>query len=425
MAANKRLITILFSFILAFPIFAENGINSPYSRYGLGILSNQSLGVNRQLGGLGYALRSSSYINLSNPASFTAIDSLAMLIEAGFSLQYGNFNERGKSVNAYNASFDHIALKFRLCKGLGLSAGFLPYSKVGYSFANSSNMNGDENAKSTNSYSGSGGIYQPFIGLGWSPFKNFSIGAMVSYLYGDISHSITSTIVNNADALNRVRNYTIGVSNYKLDFGMQYVAQFNKKNSLTLGATYSLGHDINANATKTDYTLENGQIDESSKKIATIANGFKLPHIFGGGLWYNIDDRWLFGADYTYQMWRTSTFFGDGNDGTNRSKVSAGIEYSPNIISRNLLKTMSYRAGVYYAQPYTKINGKEGCTEYGASLGISIPIRNDYNVNSLIHISGEYVHVNPGATGMIKENYLRLNIGITFNESWFMKMKVK
>ena len=126
MAANKRLITILFSFILAFPIFAENGINSPYSRYGLGILSNQSLGVNRQLGGLGYALRSNSYINLLNPASFTAIDSLSMLFEAGFSLQYGNFKESGKSVNAYNASFDYVAIKFRICKGLGMSAGFLP-----------------------------------------------------------------------------------------------------------------------------------------------------------------------------------------------------------------------------------------------------------------------------------------------------------
>lgn len=425
MTVNKRLITILLSFILAFPIFAENGINSPYSRYGLGILSNQSLGVNRQLGGLGYALRSNSYINLLNPASFTAIDSLSMLFEAGFSLQYGNFKESGKSVNAYNASFDYVAIKFRICKGLGMSAGFLPYSKVGYSFSNTTKMGGDDSATSSESYLGSGGIYQPFIGLGWSPFKNFSIGAMASYLYGDISHSITSTIENNTAAHNRARNYSIGVSNYKLDFGLQYVAQFNKKNSLTFGATYSLGHDLNVNAKKITHTLINGAIDAAGSDTLAIANGFNLPHTFGGGLWYNIDDRWLFGADYTYQMWETATFFGDGSSGTNRSKVSAGIEYSPNIISRNLLKTMSYRAGVYFAQPYTKINGNKGYNEYGASIGVSIPIRNDYNVNSLIHISGEYVHISPATTGMIEENYLRLNIGITFNENWFMKMKVK
>lgn len=407
--------------MLTIPLLADNGINSPYSRYGLGTLANQSLGVNRQLGGLGYALRSHSYINLSNPASFTAIDSLAMLIETGLSLQYGNFRERGKSVNALNASFDYIAIEFRLCKGLGMSAGFLPYSKVGYSFSGTTKL--ADNLTSSDSYSGAGGIYQPYLGIAWSPFKNFSIGAMASYMYGDISHTITATINDNTSAHNRARYYTIDVSSYKLDFGMQYVAQFNKKNSLTIGATYSLGHNLNADAQiRTHNTLGNTVIGSDT---TSIAGGFHLPHSFGGGLWYNIDNRWLFGADYTYQMWNSSTFFGDGSTGTDRSKVSVGLEFSPNIISRNILKTMSYRVGAYYSQPYTKINGKYGCNEYGASIGVSIPIRNNYNTNSLIHISGEYVHISPTTAGMIKENYLRLNIGITFNETWFMKMKVK
>ena len=66
---------------------ADSGINSPYSRYGMGILSNQSLGINRQMGGLGYGLRSSEYINILNPASFSQADTLTMLFEAGFSLQ--------------------------------------------------------------------------------------------------------------------------------------------------------------------------------------------------------------------------------------------------------------------------------------------------------------------------------------------------
>jgi hypothetical protein len=39
----------------------------------------------------------------------------------------------------------------------------------------------------------------------------------------------------------------------------------------------------------------------------------------------------------------------------------------------------------------------------------------------LVHVSGEYIQV----SGPITENYFRLNIGITFNEAWFTKMKVR
>ena len=29
------------------------------------------------------------------------------------------------------------------------------------------------------------------------------------------------------------------------------------------------------------------------------------------------------------------------------------------------------------------------------------------------------------ATGMVKENYLLINLGVTFNERWFMKYKIE
>ena len=177
---NKKLITILLGLIAFVSVYADNGINSPYSRYGIGILNNQGLGVNRQMGGLGYALRSNSYINILNPASFSAADTLTMLFEAGMTLQNVNFKEDNRQINAKNASFDYIAMQFRVRKGLGVSLGFLPYSTVGYSFSTVSNQGSNET--STDTYSGSGGIYQPYIGIGWQPKTGLSIGAMSSYI---------------------------------------------------------------------------------------------------------------------------------------------------------------------------------------------------------------------------------------------------
>ena len=411
---NKRILTTLLAILSIIGVNAENGVNSPYSRYGVGILSNQSLGINRQMGGLGYGLRSSKYINSLNPASFSEADTLTMLFEAGVSLQNVNFEEGQKRINAKNASFDYIAMQFRVCKNVGMSIGFLPYSKVGYSFSKISRE--DTYESSTDSYSGSGGIYQPYIGIAWKPFKNLSIGLTGAYIYGDISHNIAVNFTNSTSLL---RTYEVSMKSYKLDLGIQYIKTFAKKHSLTLGAVYSLGHDLNAEATITDTNF-------ASSETKDIKEGFKLPHTFGAGFIYNYSNKWKFGLDYTFQKWDTSTFFGD-EKGLNRSKVSTGIEYSPTKLSNNIFKMIEYRAGAYYSQPYTKIKGENGYDEYGVSAGISLPFYNANNrySHATIHISGEYAHIKPKSPGMITENYLRINIGITFNESWFMKMKVR
>ena len=395
---------------------ADNGINSPYSRYGIGILSDQSLGINRQMGGLGYALRSHSFINIKNPASFSTADTLTMLFETGFSMQNVNFREGGKRINARNASFDYIAIQFRLCKNLGLSAGFLPYSNVGYS-CSSTEKKGTYEAH-TETYNGAGGIYQPYLGIAWKPFSWFSAGVTGSYIYGDITHQIVYEYTNSNSSS---KTYDASISNYKVDFGVQFMAKLAAKHHLTLGATYSLGHNLNAKATK---TLSVSGVAQDT----TIACGFKLPNTYGGGFAYKYNDRLTIGADYTYQQWSTSTFMGDNTSvGCDRSIFSLGAELSPNQMSKNLFKMISYRAGIRYAQPYTKIDGKEGCDEYGISAGVSIPFYNNNNNYShgTLHISGEFIHLRPRSAGLITENYLRINIGITFNESWFMKLRVR
>ena len=394
---------------------ADNGINSPYSRYGVGVLADQSLGTNRQMGGLGYALRSHRFVNLKNPASFSTADTLTMLFEAGFSMQNVNFKEGNKRINAKNASFDYVAMQFRLCKGLGMSAGFLPYSNVGYSFSTTSSQGTNEVHSET--YNGTGGLYQPYIGLGWKPFSWIAAGVTGSYIYGDITHQVVSEFANST---NRSKTYNAIIRNYKVDFGVQFMSKLAAKHHLTLGATYSLGHDMNAKATLTETTSD-------ATNETSIPSGFVLPNTYGGGFAYKYDDQWTIGADYTYEQWSAATFFDAISTGTDRSKISIGVEYSPKELSKNLLKMMNYRAGIHYAQPYTRINGREGCDEYGISAGVSVPFYNNNNSYShgTLHISGQFIHLRPRSAGLITENYLRINIGITFNESWFMKLRVR
>ena len=60
--------------------------------------------------------------------------------------------------------------------------------------------------------------------------------------------------------------------------------------------------------------------------------------------------------------------------------------------------------------------------ELSVSAGFGIPIMNGYNNRSMLHSSGQWSNLD--ASGLIKENTFRINIGFTFNEKWFAKFKV-
>ena len=63
--------------------------------------------------------------------------------------------------------------------------------------------------------------------------------------------------------------------------------------------------------------------------------------------------------------------------------------------------------------------------EFGIEGGFVIPIINHYNNRSVLSITAQYINVDPKSNNLIKENYLRINIGLTFNEDWFRKWLVQ
>ena len=135
MKLHKRLLNVGLLIFWVMAAMAQSGSNSPYTRYGFGQLSDQSFGNSKAMGGIAYGLREGLQINAANPASYSAVDSLTFLFDAGMSLQNANFQENGVKTNAKNSTFDYIAMQFRLGKRMGLTAGFLPFSTVGYNMS--------------------------------------------------------------------------------------------------------------------------------------------------------------------------------------------------------------------------------------------------------------------------------------------------
>ena len=149
----------------------------------------------------------------------------------------------------------------------------------------------------------------------------------------------------------------------------------------------------------------------------------------------NIKNRLRIGTDYQLQKWAETGYPEyKVNNGLpsytlnesyydDRQKFTFGGEYCKNVNSRKFLDRIRFRAGASYSTPYYYINGKEGPKELSVSAGFGIPITNLWNNRSILNVSGQWVRTE--ASGLIKENTFRINVGITFNERWFMKWKVE
>lgn len=410
--------------------FAQSGTNSPYSQYGLGILSDQSQGFNRGMNGLALGLRYSNQVNFLNPASYSSVDSLTMVFDVGLSGQVTNFNEGGVKLNARNADFEYAVGAFRLFPKVGMSFGIVPFTNIGYNYSNESKI-GSSTITSTDKYTGTGGIHQAYIGAGWNFYDGFSVGANFSYLWGDYERTVT--ITNSDNYVSTVtRSYSATINSYKFDLGLQWQKEIVKGSMLTIGLTYGIGHKLGADAeSKTSNT--DTQTGVSSDATYIVENGLSIPDMFGFGLSWTHNKNLIVGFDYTLQKWgglefpetdvRTGEYQTRSGLFKDRNKLTLGGEWVPKAQSRKFLNRIHYRMGVSYATPYIKVNGVDGPKEYSVSAGFGIPIVNGWNNGSILNISGQWVH--SSAEDLITENTFRINVGITFNERWFMKWKVK
>lgn len=132
-------------------------------------------------------------------------------------------------------------------------------------------------------------------------------------------------------------------------------------------------------------------------------------------------------ADYTLQKWSGVKYNNRTDLYQDRSKVAIGAEFLPKEFGRNYFTRIRYRAGFYYANSNLQIpvsqNMIDGPKEYGVSVGLGLPLKL-YQRNSVLSITGQYIHATPSVSDMLSENRFVLKIGLTFNEHWFMKWRV-
>ena len=430
---------------------AQNGVNSPYSRYGFGLLSERAMGFNKAMGGVSLGFRDGQEINPANPASYSAVDSLTALFDLGATFQASNFKMGNLSQNTRNCTFDYFAYSFRATKGLGITFSFLPFSKINYSFASDKKaVENNQDITHSYTYTGTGGLRQIMLGTGWQIFKPLSVGLNVGFLWGDYEHKMTNT-TSSSTAYSMRRTYSARINTYTLDADVQYTVDLSKDNKLTIGATYAFGHSMGGDAVRNTATVSSTQ--ENSTDVI-LEKAFELPHSFGLGVTFYNSKKIRAGVDATWERWSKVVFPIAENyedyDGiktwtrhegvlNDRLKFSGGFEYTPDSESASFLKRSKYKIGGYYSRSYANANESNNLalkkpTEFGVSAGFTIPIRNRnlfYSAPKL-NVAFSWVHTNipyysnsTSQAGTLKENYFRISLGLTVSERWFYKWKVQ
>lgn len=444
MNIRKKRFSLLIAFlsITAVIIAQQVGSNSPYSRYGYGLLMNPVPGTSEAMGGISYGLRRSQQVNWTNPASYSKLDTLTFIFDYGVSAHLARMkDEENDPRNFYNGNLDYVAMQFPLFKNVGGSIGLLPHTKMGYNFGDKHSVS---NTQSEEHYRGSGGLNRIYGGIAWEPLKYISIGANLSYLFGNFSHS--SLIIPGSGLLGEKKT-TYLFRELKYDFGLQATYPVDKSRSITLGAVYSPRLNASADVNPSEMLYGSDPYTSPSLppsqifKTDTLRNlSFQLPQTMGVGITYSTS-RLLIGLDGTYQLWKNLDYpaqldhLSQENRFNNAYRISAGMEYVIDPMSQNFFHRVRLRGGLSYSNSYTNfsvndpndpVNGSAKYigtfNEYGINVGVGLPFR-DYMSGhlSMVNIGFGYTRQQPNTDHMIRQDMFKISINMNINEFWFFK----
>ncbi|MBD5210063.1 MAG: hypothetical protein HDS77_02145 [Bacteroidales bacterium] len=395
---------------------AQDNVVSPYSRFGYGMLNDHATSAQRAMGGVGYGMNNGRQINSMNPASYAAIDTLTFLFDMGVDLKSVNLKQGSESGNKLTGGLDYLNIQFPLGKYMGGSVGFLPYSESGYAF-------GEEIVNGEEAHQGSGTINELYVGVSGRLFKGFTIGANISYLFGNL---INDTYLTTSNSSTTLFEKVLQIRDYYLRFGAQYSWNIGARNRATIGVVYSPGKDFRGKTYGVYYDVSNTSSKPDTIGYQHLNGNYSRPATYGVGLNYQWNNKLMAEVDFTYQPWRDAKVGTiEGFEATkfdNRWKVNLGLQYMPDARG-SYLQRVRYRVGALYNHDYIMV-GDNNVKDIGVSFGFGLPTPINRFTKTVVNLGFEYRHRQSSPMKLVTENYFQVTLGINFNELWFWQNKI-
>ncbi len=438
--------SLLFVLVLSlFPLYSQFNTFSPYTRFALGDLSQAGFAQNQAMGSTGLAIHDGNRINTLNPAAFAAFDSMSVYFDFGANLFFNQYLTEGDQITNtsntwWNMNLHHVAFASSMGKHMGISAGIVPFSSIGYSIKQEYNNLNSGDAMDTY-YSGDGGVMNFYIGTAFKAFDRLSVGVTMNYLMGKLTRNRVVNFPANSSYSSASSEERFDISKPVFSFGVQYKEVINEDFFFSIGATYDLATNINTelqyDVTNTIYPYTKVEIDSVTTITPnyvlgadTVMSSFVMPQKAGIGIAFGITNKLIVTADYTRQDW-TGSLSGNSYQTSSASSINFGTEYTPdNEAIRGYLKLVSYRMGGFYSNSYLSVlkggylpddpDAFYQLNNYGITFGVGLPVK---SIRSSINLALTLGTKGTTEYNLIKENYGIFTFNVTLHDLWFRKRR--
>lgn len=385
----------------------QNNTKSPYSALGIGLLQHRGFGYTQGMGGTGIGIRSNNYLNILNPASYSAIDSGSVHFDIGTHLDYSIIEDASGKQDYLNGNLSYIALGFPIWKKWSAGLSLFPVSNVGYEI-NTSRIIEGTTVPYQISGNGTGGLSQVNFVNSIEIFKFLSVGISAGYTFGslDVSREILfgeEAIVVDIDEKRKYHGWDF-------ELGLQLTQDFSNGNQLTIGGMYRPSSNLHGHST---YDIYSGS--DSLIQAENTLGSLVIPRKVGGGFSFLWKEKVLWAADYSHTFWSATS-----DDYQDNMVISSGLEWLPDKDNyQDYLSRISYRIGARYESGYLIINNHP-VQKYVGTIGVGLPFRNmknRFNLTFEIGKQGTIKH------SLIQENYYRFSLHVNLQDIWFRKYK--
>jgi hypothetical protein len=432
---------------------AQIPVNSPYSRFGIGLTD---IGFNPRYSALGnasIALPDLSGVNLTNPASFalfaeTTFQGSVYAKSSQLLSSTGQTNYLGGQVGEIAFGFKRAGSKW------GFAMGISPESVVGYQFSNTYSLN--DSLRANYSYTGEGGMNKVQMGFArtfilYSDSTNanthtLSLGANLNFRFGSILQ-VDRILFDNTSIYNSKITNRKSFSDANFTFGAHYSFPIHQRKAagkvtqstwFHLAGTYELENNVNPSvqdirqSTRTVSGIELAVLtvlDTTYTNLSfvlpqRIQLGAAVTHEFKKGGTLSLS------GSYRQQDWKSvedlNSLIRASNQSFHNSKsVGLGLEYVPNANGgeNNYFGACTYRLGMKSGESYVGLNGNNIIQE-AFTCGVQMPMRSSKTTSSL-SLSAEFGTYGNATEIATKENYASFLIGFKLHpfERWFVQRK--
>lgn len=429
----RRKYLVLLIFIAFSSAAVGQAAQTPFSTFGFGEPYGNSLIQSQGMGSIGVSQPQFWSINNQNPALL--VYNYYTSFQAGVVLESRNIKSDSLTQKSANGNLNYLVTAFPVKPGKWTtSVGLMPFTNVNYKLSYEDAVIDNATGLAIDTAAvleqGDGGLTQLYWSNGVKISDDFSVGLKATYLFGSVNRDYSNFLA----VENQPSQFIVGVNEqtYVKDFmftgGLSFSKDslFKKDFRFSAGLVYSFATKLNANKTTVLERRSSSGAPVTSDTLVSENGSVKIPSSLKFGISASKGSRWMAGAEVSYQDW---TDFDDLNNESNNLsttwKVAIGGEITPNNISNNYFKRVSYRLGMSYEKNHFLIENPLGTGNFnsvkdlGINFGLSLPTGlSSLDLAFRMGKRGDTVET------IFEETYFKIFFGITFNDNkWFIKRR--